>query len=596
MAARIMDIAKTFGIDILKKFYNLTVTLLVLALALLIVYWGFSLFSSRAKAVKPGTYIEVSLPSDITESPYMYVQDWQIQRQTDFFAVLEAIEYAAADKNVAGLILDMDSLGLPAQQLGELRVSVEKFKKSGKKVYAAGEGADASSYRAALLSDKIVMTPSQAASFSIPGYYAAYPYYRTLFDKAGIRCSVLSTGPYKTYGETYERDAMSEGMRQQMSSLLESRYASLTDDISSSRGIEKEKVVQMIDSGEISFISPIEAKEKGLIDETMHYERFLRTLSKKDGEKPPIRDITEYASLPKVSKSKASGKGSIALIYAEGNIYMDDVNPSILRKESVITPAVLCSQIESAADDEDIKGIVIRVNSPGGSALASDIISDSIAMAREKKPVYISMGPVAASGGYYIACQADRIFAGKETLTGSIGVVSVIPTFEGVYEKLGVNVERLQRGKYSATMDLSKGLSPDEEALLQRSIENVYAEFKQRVSSGRNIDLETLEGYAQGRVWTGDKAVEIGLADEVGNLGDALDAMAKKTGLGRSDVTLVESGKKDMTMARMVRDNLARLQGEQFNIQGPVEDLLLECEKLLEIREEPLMLMPYELD
>jgi len=159
-----------------------------------------------------------------------------------------------------------------------------------------------------------------------------------------------------------------------------------------------------------------------------------------------------------------------------------------------------------------------------------------------------------------------------------------------------VNVERLQRGKYSGTMDLSKSLSPDEEALLQRSIENVYAEFKQRVSSGRNIDLETLEGYAQGRVWTGDKAVEIGLVDEVGNLGDALDAMAKKTGLGRSDVTLVESGKKDMTMARMVRDNLARLQGEPLNIQGPVEELLLECEKLLEIREEPLLLMPYELD
>ncbi|WP_025436291.1 signal peptide peptidase SppA [Peptoclostridium acidaminophilum] len=563
---------------------------------MLIIYWGFSLFSARAKAVKPGTYIEVSLPSDISESPYMYVQDWEIQRQTDFFSVLDAIEYAATDKKVAGLILDMDSLSLPAQQIGELRVSVEKFKESGKKVYAAGDGADASSYRAALLADKIVMTPSQAASFSIPGYYASYPYYKTFFDKAGIKCSVLSTGEYKTYGETYERDAMSEGMRQQVSTLLESRYASLVEDIASSRNIEKERVVQMIDSGELSFISPVEAREKGLIDETMHYERFLRTLSKKDGEKPPLRDISEYAALPNVSKSKASGKDSIAIIFAEGSIYMDDVNPSIIRKESVITPDVICGQLESATDDEDIKGIVIRVNSPGGSALASEIIYDAIGRAREKKPVYVSMGPVAASGGYYISCQADRIFAGRETLTGSIGVVSVIPTFEGIYEKLGVNVERLQRGKYSGTLDLSKGLSADEEALLQKSIENVYAEFKQRVSSGRNMDMEKLEGYAQGRVWTGDKAVEIGLADEVGNLGDAIEAMAKKTGLGSSDVTLVESGKKSMTMARVLRDNIARAQLEHLQIAGPIEDILIECQKLLEIREEPLMLMPYELD
>ncbi|AHM57361.1 protease 4 [Peptoclostridium acidaminophilum DSM 3953] len=567
-----------------------------MALAMLIIYWGFSLFSARAKAVKPGTYIEVSLPSDISESPYMYVQDWEIQRQTDFFSVLDAIEYAATDKKVAGLILDMDSLSLPAQQIGELRVSVEKFKESGKKVYAAGDGADASSYRAALLADKIVMTPSQAASFSIPGYYASYPYYKTFFDKAGIKCSVLSTGEYKTYGETYERDAMSEGMRQQVSTLLESRYASLVEDIASSRNIEKERVVQMIDSGELSFISPVEAREKGLIDETMHYERFLRTLSKKDGEKPPLRDISEYAALPNVSKSKASGKDSIAIIFAEGSIYMDDVNPSIIRKESVITPDVICGQLESATDDEDIKGIVIRVNSPGGSALASEIIYDAIGRAREKKPVYVSMGPVAASGGYYISCQADRIFAGRETLTGSIGVVSVIPTFEGIYEKLGVNVERLQRGKYSGTLDLSKGLSADEEALLQKSIENVYAEFKQRVSSGRNMDMEKLEGYAQGRVWTGDKAVEIGLADEVGNLGDAIEAMAKKTGLGSSDVTLVESGKKSMTMARVLRDNIARAQLEHLQIAGPIEDILIECQKLLEIREEPLMLMPYELD
>lgn len=596
MGARIMDIAKTFGLDILKKFYSLTVTLLVVALAMLIIYWGFSLFSARAKAVKPGTYIEVSLPSDISESPYMYVQDWEIQRQTDFFSVLDAIEYAATDKNVAGIILDMDSMSLPAQQIGELRVSVEKFKESGKKVYAAGDGADASSYRAALLADKIIMTPSQAASFSIPGYYASYPYYKTFFDKAGIKCSVLSTGEYKTYGETYERDAMSEGMRQQVSTLLESRYASLTEDIASARNIEKERVVQMIDSGELSFISPVEAREKGLIDETMHYERFLLTLSKKDGEKPPLRDVSEYAALPNVSKSKASGKGSIAIIFAEGSIYMDDVNPSIIRKESVITPDVICGQLESATDDEDIKGIVIRVNSPGGSALASEIIYDAIGRAREKKPVYASMGPVAASGGYYISCQADRIFAGRETLTGSIGVVSVIPTFEGVYEKLGVNVERLQRGKYSGTLDLSKGLSADEEALLQKSIENVYAEFKQRVSSGRNIDMEKLEGYAQGRVWTGDKAVEIGLADELGNLGDAIEAMAKKTGLGSSDVTLVESGKKSMTMARVLRDNIARAQLEHLQIASPIEDILIECQKLLEIREEPLMLMPYELD
>ena len=378
MASKILSGLKRFMKDIVKRVYALLVTSVVVLIIAVIFFWGISVVSSNIKTIESGTYVEISMPADLTENPYMYVDNWEVEKDISMFKMLSAIKAAGTDPNVEGLIFDMDSLGFSSQHYNEFEKAVEEYKTSGKKIYAFGNSASQNSYRNALLADSIVMIPSQSASFNITGYYASYSYYKTLFDKLGVKYTVVNTGPYKTYGENYVRDSISDQQREQVLAVYESRLENFIEDVSEKRGVEKERVKQMVDSGEIYLISPIEAKEKGLIDKLDYRESFMKTLTE-DGEKPPVVGIEKYVTTKYAeSHMKNSAEDKIAVIYAEGGIYMSDINPSIIDKEPSIIPSRICAQIQEAAEDDSVKGIVLRVNSPGGSALASEIIHESI--------------------------------------------------------------------------------------------------------------------------------------------------------------------------------------------------------------------------
>ena len=600
MASKIASGLKRFIKDIVKRFYTFLVTSVLVVIIAVLAFWGISIISSKIKTIDPGTYVEISMPSDLTENPYMYVDNWAVEKDVSMFTMLSAIKAAGTDPNVEGLILDMDSLGFSSQHYDEFEKAVEEYKTSGKKIYAFGNGASQSSYRNALLADSIVMTPSQSASFNITGYYASYSYYKTLFDKWGVSYTVVNTGPYKTYGENYVRDSISDQQREQVLAVYESRLENFVEDVSEKRGLEKERVQQMVDSGEIYLISPIEAKEKGLIDNLDYRESFIESLAEGD-EKPPVIGIEKYISTNYAEgymKNSASDK--IAVIYAEGGIYMSDINPSIIDKEPSIIPSRICAQIESAAKDDEVKGIVLRINSPGGSALASEIIHESIQRAKEKKPVYVSMGQVAASGGYYMSAPADKIFAGEDTVTGSIGVVAVIPSVEGLFGKIGINQDTISRGENASVFDLSKDISESEKNALQANIDKVYAEFKNRVSTGRGIEVEQVEKIAGGRVWTGSQALENGLVDELGGLGDAIQALADQLELEEYSVEVAQNDAGYKKTAFKIREKAAKLAGmDQTNIPAElqkVQEFLDEYDRLEAWSKKPLMLMPVEIE
>ncbi|KDR96198.1 protease-4 [Peptoclostridium litorale DSM 5388] len=600
MASKIASGLKRFIKDIVKRFYTLLVTSAVVVIIAVIAFWGIKVISSNIKTIDPGTYVEISMPSDLTENPYMYVDDWAVEKDISMFNMLSAIKAAGTDPNVEGLILDMDSLGFSSQHYDEFEKAVEEYKTSGKKIYAFGNGASQNSYRNALLADSIVMTPSQSASFNITGYYASYSYYKTLFDKWGVSYTVVNTGPYKTYGESYVRDSISDQQREQVLEVYESRLKNFIEDVSEKRGIEKERVQQMVDSGEIYLISPIEAKEKGLIDNLDYRESFIESLAKGD-EKPPVIGIEKYVSTNYAeSHMKNPASDKIAVIYAEGGIYMSDINPSIIDKEPSIIPSRICAQIEAAAKDDEVKGIVLRVNSPGGSALASEIIHESIQRAKEKKPVYVSMGQVAASGGYYMSAPADKIFAGEDTVTGSIGVVAVIPSVEGLFEKIGINQDTISRGENASVFDISKDMSESEKNALQANIDKVYAEFKSRVSTGRGIEMEQVEKIAGGRVWTGSQALENGLVDELGGLGDAIQALADQLKLEEYSVEVAQNDAGYKKAAFKIREKAAKLAGmDRTHIPAElqkVQEFLDEYDRLEAWSKKPLMLMPVEIE
>ncbi len=600
MASKILSGLKKFVRDIVKRFYALLVTSVVVVIIAVIFFWGISVISSNIKTIESGTYVEISMPADLTENPYMYVDDWEVEKDMSMFKMLSAIKAAGTDPNVEGLIFDMDSLGFSSQHYYEFEKAVEEYKASGKKIYAFGNSASQNSYRNALLADSIVMIPSQSASFNITGYYASYSYYKTLFDKLGVKYTVVNTGPYKTYGESYVRDSISDQQREQILTVYESRLENFIEDVSEKRGMEKERVKQMVDSGEIYLISPIEAKEKGLIDGLDYRENFMKTLTE-EGEKPPVVGIEKYVTSKYVENyMKNSATDKIAVIYAEGGIYMSDINPSIIEKEPSIIPSRICAQIQDAAEDDSVKGIVLRVNSPGGSALASEIIHESIQRAKEKKPVYVSMGQVAASGGYYMSAPADRIFAGEDTVTGSIGVVAVIPSFEGLYGKIGITQDTVSRGKNASVFDISKDMTESEKNALQANVDKVYAEFKSRVSVGRGIEVAEVEKIAGGRIWTGNQAVANGLVDELGGLDDAVQSLADKLELKDYKVEVAQSDSGYKKAAFEIKEKAAKIAGvDQKKIPDEferVQEILNEYDRLQAWSKTPLMLMPAEIE
>ena len=491
---------------------------------------------TKKKPVDAGTYIELMLSDEIAES--RVITPFDLKKEINFYGILKNLEKAENDPRVEGLILKLDSVGLSRGQAEEFTAKIKEFKKSGKKIYAYAPSFTNQNYMIASVADKIIMPKTMGAMSEIKGYFMEVPYYKTLGDKIGVKMNVIHIGDYKSAGESYDRTEMSREHRENTERILNAVYENFVETISENRKTDKNILNEKILDGRFVLADPETMLRNNLIDEMDYYESFLI----KNGITNKI-SLEEYISKlavdPKPKKDKSEKeKDKIAVIYAEGTInYFEDSK----KINEIITPEKIQKELAIAEKSDDIKGVVIRVNSPGGSALASDIIYNSIK--NMTKPVYISMGGVAASGGYYISAAGDKIYADKETLTGSIGVITMIPNISELLKKAEINYSVISKGKYSDMGSIVKDLTEDEKDKIRASSLKVYEEFVDRVAEGRNMTREEVLKSAEGRVWLGEEAKEIGLVDEIGGIEKVVSDLA--ISLELEDYKVVESLKEE---------------------------------------------------
>lgn len=533
---------------------------------------------TKKKPVDIGTYIELTLSDEIAES--RVITPFDIKKEINFYGILKNLEKAENDPRVEGLILKLDSVGLSRGQAEEFTAKIKEFKKSGKKIYAYAPSFTNQNYVIASAADKIIMPKTMGAMSEIKGYFMEVPYYKTLGDKIGVKMNVIHIGDYKSAGESYDRTEMSREHRENTERILNTVYENFVKTVSENRKIEKNVLNEKILDGRFVLADPETMLRNNLIDEMDYYESFLI----KNGITNKI-SLEEYISKlavdPKPKKDKSEKeKDKIAVIYAEGTInYFEDSK----KINEIITPEKIQKELAIAEKSDDIKGIVIRVNSPGGSALASDIIYNSIK--NLTKPVYISMGGVAASGGYYISAAGDKIYADKETLTGSIGVITMIPNISELLKKAEINYSVISKGKYSDMGSLVRDLTEDEKDKIRASSLKVYEEFVDRVAEGRNMTREEVLKSAEGRVWLGEEAKKIGLVDEIGGIEKAVGDLALSLGL--EDYKVVESLKEEK-IESVIKNYLPKYLMAQIIGDNKITDVI----KKTDMISEELLLKP----
>ena len=546
------------------------------------------------KVVKSDSFLILSFPNGLKEAATDQINLFSLnnlkdisKRQLTFYEVLQSINQASNDDKIKGIMLDLDSWGVSSVHTKEISLVMEKFKLTGKKIYAYSNGMSKSNYLAAIYADEIVMPPSSSSNLNLSGYSISIPYYKELGSKLGISVNVIHIGDFKGSGENFARATMSDNYRKSITDLLDARLELYIDDVSTNRGIEKKTLTSLLLSGDLAFITPKEALKLKLIDKTQSYSDFL---SEKNITKKQLVQINDYP--PKNNYTFSDSK--IAVVFAEGEITMG-TNGSIGKMNESIYPDKFNKIFEKIEKDKDIKALVLRVNSPGGSALASELILQKINSLKKKIPVVVSMGSVAASGGYYISSFADKIFLDKYSVTGSIGVVSIIPNFKEMIDKIGINYEKIEKGKYANIFNFTDSTSQEEIALFRKVMTEIYVEFKDRVSKGRNINIDELEEIAQGKIWTGEQAVANGLADEIGGIEKAIEEAAN---IARIKNFNVEMFPKPKTFAEKLFDAEVET---SVNIFAGIESKELKSSlKLLDnsikYAKKPILLMPYSVE
>jgi protease-4 len=437
--------------------------------------------------------------------------------------ILQQIDRAAEDEKIKGIYLDMSFIGAGFGKTSEIRSALERFKESGKFIYAYSKGYYPQSYYLASVADSVFLHPE--GNFVYNGLLADVVFLKDMFEKLGIDMQVIKHGKFKGATETFERNSLSEENRYQIKAYVESIYGNITRAIAQSRELSEDSLISIAD--EMKIRRPEHAVEHQLVDGLIYHDEMMdilrRATNTKEDEKIQTINLAKYASS---GEGIGKGKNRIAIVYAEGDIVDGKGDGETVGGET------FANTFSKLRKDEDIKAIVLRINSPGGSALASDEIYREVMLTRKEKPVIVSMGDVAASGGYYIAALADTIVALPNSITGSIGVFGVIPnTQELMNDKLGIKMDYVGTGKHSEFGRIDRPMTDYEQAYFREMIDSIYGQFVSIVSAGRNMPHDMVDSLAQGRVYTGAMAKEIGLTDVNGDLLDALEIAAWKAGI-----------------------------------------------------------------
>ena len=461
-------------------------------------------------------------------------------------AMIGRLDQAAADDDIAAVLLRIRDPSIGRGKLAELGAAIGRVRAADKRVIAQLESATTAGFLLASGCDEIVMPESGV--LLVPGVRAEITFYRGLFDKLGIKADMMQVGAFKGAAEPYTRTGMSPEFRQQYEGLLDDVYDQLVDTIATNRKLDRQKVQTLIDVG---LFTTTEAQQSGLIDRVAYDDTFQEELRealgvdelelvKNYGKKKPDTDFSGMMGMMKLFELMMGGQPSrrasrnkkIAVVYASGMI-MDGESTASLFGGEILGGDTIVRAIRKAQDDKTVAAIVLRVDSPGGSAMASDMIWHAIQQC--DKPVIASMGDVAASGGYYISMGCQKIFAEPGTLTGSIGVVGGKIALTGLYDKVGLNTDVISRGKNSGLLSMDEPFSDSERVVWKKMMEDVYRQFVEKAAAGRGMKAEEIEPLAGGRVWTGRQAKEKGLVDELGTLREAIAFAKQRAGIGEDE-------------------------------------------------------------
>ena len=463
--------------------------------------------------------------------------------------LFKKLETLKTDDEIAGIIFKIEGVSIGWATLQEIRNKLHEFREADKETIGYLESGGNAEYLLAATMDRTVLMP--AGSLNLTGLRAEILFYKGLLDKLDIQADMLAMGKYKSGVEPYMREGMSDAFRESMTTVLDDLYEQLLRHIARSReGITVEDASDLMDRGPFT---AEEALQEKLVDALQYYDELLDGLKtasagedvqvvKPDyARKRKVPDMNSFAGLiqlfnmlspPQRARTDA-GENQIALIYANGPI-LPDIE-SLFASMSVITPDTLRKAFEKARTDDSVRAVVLRVDSPGGSALASDLIWREVMLTQREKPVVVSMGDVAASGGYYIAMAAGTIIAHPSTLTGSIGVFGGKLNMKGLYNKLGLTKEIITHGQNATLYSDYGGFTPTERKRLEKMMKTIYADFVRKAATGRDKSFDEMNEIAQGRIWTGKQAKELGLVDELGGLETALSIAKEQAGFSETD-------------------------------------------------------------
>ncbi len=473
-----------------------------------------------------------------------------VQSETLLRDITDAVDYASKDKRIETIFLDLESMeGAGICKLQDIGKSLNQFKKCGKKIIAFGDNYTQNQYYLASHADEVYLHPFGSVILSGYGIYRLY--FKKAIEKLMVQYNTFTVGTYKSAIEPFIRNDMSNEAKKVNTAWLNALWNAYTKNVESLRGLNEGIIDNYINGhpDNIRKVGGDSAKlaiEHGLIDGVRtrdQIRKYLIELVGSDGKNQDFKqiDFKKYLSIVRPAPLQIKTKSEkVAVLTAKGTILSGQQHTGNIGCDS------FSELIRQARDDETVKAIVIRIDSGGGSAFASEIIRQEIVAARESgKPIVISMGSVAASGGYWIATMADEIWASPTTITGSIGVISAFPTFEKSLEYIGVNNDGLGTTKMANAFDQTRPINPLLEDSMKQMTQYVYHRFVNLVSIGRNLNIDDVEKIAQGRIWTGKKALEIGLVDHMGGINDAVKSAAKRAGIKEYDVVYME---KDLTL------------------------------------------------
>ena len=491
--------------------------------------------------------LDYAIPDRTTDNPFggINFNTMESKDMTGMNDILRNIEHAKTDPNIKGIYMELSSIPTSTATLQEIRNKLVEFKESGKFIVTYSENYSQSAYYMASIADKIYLNPEGA--LDLHGMASQITFYKHLLDKLDVEMQIVR-GPnnrFKSAVEPYFLDKMSEANREQMDKLLGTVWGQILTGISQSRNISLEQLNQIADDLETYFDAD-KALEYGLVDNLYFKDQVLEELKGLTGSNKDINAIGN-AKYAKSYKDKNASKNEVAVIYASGQIYDGKGN-----EEENIYSENLSKTIRKAREDENVKAVVLRVNSPGGSAVASAIIGRELDLTKEVKPVIVSMGNYAASGGYWISANADYIFADPTTLTGSIGVFGTFPNAQGLLNnKIGLTFDVAKTNKNADFGSITQPLTEFQYGKLQQMVVKTYNDFTSRVAEGRGLTQTYVDSIGQGRVWAGADAIELGLVDQLGDMEDAIAYAIEKAELG-SDYKVTEWPKQKDFFSRMM--------------------------------------------